>query len=90
MLCDGIFKRGVYLMYVVNDFFYVPVGRVYTVYDLELSLALKSVVYYETTIGVCAESNCPHYVRDVMLRSVLCGKDVFRDGGLCVLCFVIL
>ncbi len=77
-------------MYVVDDFFYVPIGGVFTFYDLDLSLAFKSVVYHETAIGVCAESDCPHYVRDVMLWSMLCGEDVFRDGGLRMLCLVIL
>ena len=74
----------------VNYIFYVPIGRVLAFYYLKLFLAFKSVVDHDEAIGVCAESDCPHYVRDVMLWSMLCGEDVFRDGGLCMLCFVVL
>ena len=78
------------MVYVVDDFFYVPIGRVFTFYDLELSLAFISFVYREAAISVYIETNCPYYVRDVVLRSLLCGEDVFRKSRLYVLCFVIL
>ncbi len=90
MLSDGIFERGEKLVYVVDDFLYVPIGRVFTFYDLELSLAFISFVYREAAIRVYLETNCPYYVRNVVLWYVLCGEDVFRNSRLYMLCFVIL